>query len=78
MLNRSSSYLPETDVFTNATYSSYGCYYLDYDFWCTVSPYNTTICKFYTTNYNLKLVATESSGGHSNFSLYKILNYTPK
>jgi hypothetical protein len=78
MLNRSSSSWPETDVFTNANYSGYGCYYLDYDFWCTVSPYNSTICKFYTTNYDLKLVATESSGRSANFSLYRILDYNPK
>ncbi len=76
MLNRSSSYLPETDIFTNSTFSNYSCYYLDYGFWCGVSPYNTTVCKFYTTNYRLRLVATEASGGASNFSLYQILNYT--
>ncbi|MCL4382017.1 glycosyltransferase family 39 protein [Candidatus Marsarchaeota archaeon] len=78
MLNRSSSALSETDIFTNASYRNYSCYYLSYDFWCTVSPYNTTVCKFYTTNYKLKLLATESSGGASNFSLYQILNYTKK
>jgi 4-amino-4-deoxy-L-arabinose transferase-like glycosyltransferase len=78
MLNRSASSLPETDIFTNSSYDSYSCYYLDYDFWCTVSPSNTTSCKFYTTNYNLKLVATKSSGRNSNFSIYKILNYAPK
>lgn len=78
MLNRSSASLPETDVFTNSSYSGYKCYYLSYDFWCTISPYNTTVCKFYTTNYRLRLVATASSGGVSNFSLYQILNYTGK
>ena len=78
MLNRSSSALSETDIFTNASYRNYSCYYLSYDFWCTVSPYNTTVCKFYTTNYKLKLLTTESSGGASNFSLYQILNYTKK
>ncbi|HUC38563.1 MAG TPA: glycosyltransferase family 39 protein, partial [Candidatus Acidoferrum sp.] len=76
MLNRSSAYLPNTDIFTNSSYSGYGCYYLDYDFWCTVSPYNSTICNFYTTNYKLKVVATESTGRQSNFTLYQILNYT--
>ncbi len=79
MLNRSSSYLPpQTDLFTNQAYSGYGCYYLDYDFWCTVSPYNTTVCKFYTTDYKLRLVATEPDGAGSNFSLYQLLNYTPQ
>ncbi len=78
MLNRSSSYLPETDIFTNSTFSGYGCYYLDYGFWCTVSPYNSTICNFYKTNYKLKLLATQNSGGSANFSLYQIINYTPK
>lgn len=76
MLNRSSSYIAETDVFTNSTFSSYGCYYFDYGFWCTVSPYNTTICNYYMTHYNLRLVATQSSGRSSNFSIYQLVNYT--
>jgi 4-amino-4-deoxy-L-arabinose transferase-like glycosyltransferase len=78
MLNRSSSYLPQTDIFTNPNFDKYSCFYLDYGFWCTVSPYNTSICNYYMTNYSMKLVATKNSGGKTNFSLYQILNYTPK
>lgn len=78
MLNRSSSYIPETDVFTNPAFSNYSCYYLDLGFWCTVSPYNTTVCKYFTTNYNLKLVATGASGRSTNFSIYQVLNYSPR
>ena len=78
MLNRSSAYLSETDIFTNSSYAKYSCYYLDYDFWCTVSPYNTTVCKYYTMNYNLRLVATQNTGRAANFSLYQILNYSPR
>ncbi len=76
MLNRSSSYIAETDVFTNSSFSGYGCYYFDYGFWCTVSPYNTTICNYYMTNYNMRMVATQSSGRSANFSIYRIVNYT--
>lgn len=77
MLNRSSGQYAQTDVFTNSSYSNYSCYYLDYGFWCAVSPYNSTVCSFFKSNYKLKLLATHSSGGANNFSLYKILNYTP-
>ncbi len=76
MLNRSATLPQKTDVFTNLSYRNYSCYYLDYGFWCTVSPMNRTICKYYTENYKLKIVATESTGRASNFSIYKILNYT--
>jgi hypothetical protein len=56
---------------------NYSCFDLDYSYFCTISPDNATVCNAFLTKYKLKVLATESGGPGSNFSLYQILNYTP-
>lgn len=75
-LNRSSA-IPQV---ANSSYptGNYSCYAFDYDWWCTIKPYNTTICNPFLSRYKLKVLATESSGiGNTNYTIYQIMNYTP-
>lgn len=75
-LNRSSADLYEYNE-SIPSLKNYSCFDLDYSYFCTISPNNATVCNAFLTKYKLKLLATESGGPGSNFSLYQILNYTP-
>lgn len=75
-LNKSSAVL-DIGNSLNSSHNNYSCYVLDYDYWCTINEFNTSaLCKTYTSKYKLKVLATQSSGLQSNFTLYQILNYT--
>lgn len=74
-LNRSSAYVSEYNA-SNQNITGYRCFILDYSWFCG-NPFNNTICNAILNKYKLKVLATESGDGSSNFSLYQILNYSP-
>ena len=74
-LNRSSAYVSEYNA-SDSNINSYSCFILDYSWFCG-NPFNNTICNTILNKYKLKILATESGDGSSNFSLYQILNYSP-
>ncbi len=78
--NRSAAqinYLTGANQSLSESFSSYSCFVLDYGYWCTVAPYQNTLCSTLTSKYNLSTLASQDNGRGSGFAFYKLLNYTP-
>lgn len=78
--NRSAAqigYLTGANQSLRQSFSSYSCFVIDYGYWCTVPPYENTLCSTLTSQYKLSTIASESNGRSSQFAFYKILNYSP-
>ncbi len=56
---------------------NYSCYVFDYDYWCTVPPYQDTLCSNIMSKYNTSVIASQSNGRGSYFAFYRLLNYSP-
>ncbi len=79
-LNRSAaqvSYFTQSNNKTiKALIDNYSCFVFDYGYWCTVSSYKSSTCGTSLYSYNLSVIATSKSTEGSNFTLYKINNFT--
>ncbi len=59
------------------SFKSYSCYVLDYGYWCTVPPYQDTVCKNAISAYNLSVLASQPNSHGSSFAFYRLVNYSP-
>ncbi len=79
-LNRSSaqiSYMSEGNLTTKMnTFKNYSCFVFDYGYWCTTPEYHNSSCGTQLYSYNLSVLATQRNSEGSNFTLYKINNFT--
>ncbi len=78
--NRSAAqigYLGGANQSITDSFKNYSCYVLDYDYWCTVPPYQNTLCSSLLSRYATTPLASESNGRGSQFAFYRLLNYSP-
>jgi hypothetical protein len=79
-LNRSAaqvSYFTQSNNETiNTIFKNYSCFVFDYGYWCTISSYKNSTCGANLYSYNLSVIATNRTTEGSNFTLYRINNFT--